>query len=223
MVSCGSGWDLPSSREPQQSISPRESRLFKDPYIIPTSIDDSILLKDASRSLLTPTPYPAPVLNPHDRDAVCAFSPDHARTFKLADSPSPRAKLSRALTIQCTSRTPSPLSALNTSPWQSSSHVLLSRPPSPISSSVSPAPTTRSYSPPLSPTPTKITRTTKGHGRRHTTVPEDFETLKNRQSHLLTPALPPPAYTQYAIGQRGGRKDPGAGRHWEWGPSTDEI
>ena len=38
---------------------------------------------------------------------------------------------------------------------------------------------------------------------------------------LLAPAPPPPAYTQYAIGQGGGKKDPGSGRLREWGPAEN--
>jgi hypothetical protein len=46
---------------------------------------------------------------------------------------------------------------------------------------------------------------------------KDFEKLQNGNiRHSLTPAPPPPAYTQYAIGQGGGKKDPNAGTFWGW-------
>jgi hypothetical protein len=63
--------------------------------------------------------------------------------------------------------------------------------------------------------------TTRLHLRGHTVqVPESFEHVEKLKSkhlrRLSAPTLPPPAYTQHAIGQCGGRKDPGAWRHWEW-------
>jgi len=56
-------------------------------------------------------------------------------------------------------------------------------------------------------------------------MPDDFKDIEKLKigniSLLLTPTPPPPAYTQHAIGQGGGRKDAGAGRHWGW--SADGV
>lgn len=201
-------------------------------------MDDSLLYA-VSDSYLRPTPFPAPIVVSHDRHStpvspISPFtaSPESPRRFQLANVPPHRAKGPRALKMQHTPQTPSPLSSLSTA-RPTSPTSLQSGPPSPISFASTPS----IYStpsagpcpspPPLPLPPMPLSPTPSSHGSRvrpkmrKILVPEDFkdmEKLKNGNMRmLLSPTPPPPAYTQHEIGLLEGRKDAGFGRHWGWG------
>lgn len=194
-----------------------------DPYQIPSSIDDSILLK-GSYGLITPTSYPAPVLKPHDRDdhatSISPFASPRPFRFERADVPLGSSASSHLAPINTDMDTgmcyqydssgsspPSPASSeftLSAPYLYSSSSSPLHLPPSPM------------------PTPTRITHLhpkLKPNSIQRTLVPENFKLSDGNTQFKFkvilapTPTPPPPTYSPHAgvVGQRSGRKDVGLG------------
>ncbi|KIM81038.1 hypothetical protein PILCRDRAFT_511008 [Piloderma croceum F 1598] len=213
--------EFPSSAD-ELPESPMEKRPYVDPYIIQSSINDSILLKDTSGYYLTPTPFPAPVLRPHDRDPLSStprpvpiHQPNSAPPIviqRASRSPSPILPPSRSKSplyfLKRRSVSSSAISPERTSSIYSSFSPRASQSLSP---SPSPSPPPRAFS--LTPT-TSTTPTPRVRSKSHSvSMLEGYEHAKKLKGvdlrRLSTPTPPPPAYTQYAIGQCGGRK-----RHW---------